>query len=192
MSIIGPYRDPNRLLSKPVHAVWSLISLRKFHVNTSNCNKQASMRSSWTNIHNIMLKLCLNPNYKQVLGELSRPVSTGSTPGAQRFFLIQFRIKTLTKKTKQNKTKQSSSVRGKRHTTRVLWCTKFRHRLHDDEKVPYAHVTDLYWGNGPRAWQVAKYYERYFVHWFNDMVSWIFTPWKYFQLKQAKKSTLCK
>ena len=48
---------------------------------------------------------------------------------------------------------QSSSVRGKRHacTTRVLLCTKFRHRLHDDEKVPYAHVTDLYWGNGPRA-----------------------------------------
>ena len=37
-----------------------------------------------------MLKLCLNPNYKQVLGELSRPVSTGSTPGhccAQGFFL---------------------------------------------------------------------------------------------------------
>ena len=32
-------------------------------------------------IHNIMLKLSLNPNYKQVLGELSRPVSTGSTPG---------------------------------------------------------------------------------------------------------------
>ena len=87
------------------------------------------------------------------------------------------------------KKKQSSSVRGKRHTTRVLWCTiKFRHRLHDDEKVPYAHVTDLYWGCGPCAWQVAKYYERYFVHWFNDMVSWIFTPWKNSQLKQAKKA----
>ena len=28
-----------------------------------------------------MLKLRLKPNYKQVLGELSRPVSTGSTPG---------------------------------------------------------------------------------------------------------------
>ena len=28
-----------------------------------------------------MLKLRLNPNYKQVLGELSRPVRTGSTPG---------------------------------------------------------------------------------------------------------------
>ena len=28
-----------------------------------------------------MLKLCLNPNYKQVLGELSQPVITGSTPG---------------------------------------------------------------------------------------------------------------
>ena len=28
-----------------------------------------------------MPKLCLNPNYKQVLGELSRQVSTGSTPG---------------------------------------------------------------------------------------------------------------
>ena len=40
--------------------------------------------------------------------------------------------------------------------------------------------------------KVAKYYERYFVHWFNDMVSWIFTPWKNSQLKQAKKSTLCK
>ena len=41
-----------------------------------------------------MLKLCLNPNYKQVLGELSRPVSTGSTPGhsahsyAQGFFSV--------------------------------------------------------------------------------------------------------
>ena len=53
------------------------------------------MRFSWTNIHNIMLKLCLNPNYKQVLGELSRPVSTGSTPGHcahKGFFLIQFKI----------------------------------------------------------------------------------------------------
>ena len=28
-----------------------------------------------------MLKLCLNLNYKQVLGELSQPVITGSTPG---------------------------------------------------------------------------------------------------------------
>ena len=95
------------------------------------------MRSSWTNIHDIMLKLCLNPNYKQVLGELLRLVGTGSTPGhcahccAQAFFLVQFKI---------GRKKQSSSVRGKRHTTRVLWCTKFRHRLHDDEKVPYAHV----------------------------------------------------
>ena len=34
-----------------------------------------------TNIHDIMPKLCLNPNYKQVLGELSQQVSTGSTPG---------------------------------------------------------------------------------------------------------------
>ena len=40
--------------------------------------------------------------------------------------------------------------------------------------------------------KVAKYYECYFVHWFNDMVSWIFTPWTNSQLKQAKKSTLCK
>ena len=32
-------------------------------------------------IYNIMPKLCLNPNYKQVLGELLRQVSTGSTPG---------------------------------------------------------------------------------------------------------------
>ena len=45
-----------------------------------------------------MLKLCLNPNYKQVLGELSRPVSTDSIPGhcahccAQAFFLVQFKI----------------------------------------------------------------------------------------------------
>ena len=45
-----------------------------------------------------MLKQCLNPNYKQVLGELSRPVSTGSTTGhcahccAQAFFLVQFKI----------------------------------------------------------------------------------------------------
>ena len=56
------------------------------------------MRSSGSNIHNIMLELCLNPNHKQVLGELSRPVSTGSTPGhcahcyAQGFFLVQFKI----------------------------------------------------------------------------------------------------
>ena len=46
-----------------------------------------------------MLKLCLIPNYKQVLGELSRPISTGSTPGhcahccAQGFFLVnQFKM----------------------------------------------------------------------------------------------------
>ena len=39
----------------------------------------------------------------------------------------------------------------KAYNTCILWCTKFRHRLHDDEKVSCAHVTDLYWGNGPRA-----------------------------------------
>ena len=55
-----------------------------------------------------MPKLCLNPNYKQVLGELSRQVSTGSTPGH------------------------------------------------------WAHVG---------SYRVAKYYERYFAHWVNDMVS---------------------
>ena len=63
-----------------------------------------------------MLKLCLNHNYKQeVLGELSRPVNTGSTPGhcahccAQGFFLV-------------NKPgRQSSSVRGNRHTIHVLY-----------------------------------------------------------------------
>ena len=96
------------------------------------------MRSSWTNVHNRMLKLCLNPNYKQVLGALSRPVNTGSTAGhcahccAQGFFLVQFKINpeeiTIIKCTYT------------RHTTCVLWCTKFRHRFHDDEKVPYAHV----------------------------------------------------
>ena len=42
----------------------------------------------------MMLKLCLNPDYKQVLGELSRQVSTGLTPGhcvhscAQGFFFV--------------------------------------------------------------------------------------------------------
>ena len=47
-----------------------------------------------------MLKLCLNPNYKQVLGELSQPVITGFNPRspcaarcyAQGFllFMVQF------------------------------------------------------------------------------------------------------
>ena len=55
-----------------------------------------------------MPKLSLNPNYKQVLGELSRQVSTGSTPGH------------------------------------------------------LAHVG---------SYRVAKYYERYFAHWLNDMLS---------------------
>ena len=54
-----------------------------------------------------MPKLCLNPNYKQILGELSRQVSTGSIPGH------------------------------------------------------WAHVD---------SYRVAKYYERYFAHWLNDMV----------------------
>ena len=86
------------------------------------------MRSSWTNIHNIMLKLCLNPNYKQVLGELSQPVITGSTPGHRVRRTVAHRGSSLL-----GSVQQSSSVRGKRHTTRVLlWCTKFRHRLHDD------------------------------------------------------------
>ena len=55
-----------------------------------------------------MPKLSLNPNYKQVLGELSRQVGTGSTPGH------------------------------------------------------WAHVG---------SYRAAKYYERYFAHWLNDMVS---------------------
>ena len=89
------------------------------------------MRSSWTNIHNTMLKLCLNNNYKQFLGELSRPVRTESTPGqcwAQGFFL------------EINPEDNHQRCVGKRHTTSVKWCTKFRHRLHGNEKAPYAHV----------------------------------------------------
>ena len=45
-----------------------------------------------------MLKLYLNPNYKQVLSELSQPVSTDSTPDhcahccAQVFFLVRYKI----------------------------------------------------------------------------------------------------
>ena len=86
---------------------FSLISLRKFHVNTCNCNWQSAPRPTWS-IHDIMPKLCLNPNYKQVLGEFSGQVSTGSTPGH------------------------------------------------------WAHVG---------SYRVAKYYECYFAHWLNDMVS---------------------
>ena len=55
-----------------------------------------------------MPNLCLNTNYKQVLGGVSRQVSTGSTPGH------------------------------------------------------WAHVS---------SYRVAKYYERYFAHWLNEMVS---------------------
>ena len=55
-----------------------------------------------------MPKLCLNPNYKQILGEFSLQVNTGSTPGH------------------------------------------------------WAHVG---------SYRVAKYYERYFAHLLNDMVS---------------------
>ena len=74
------------------------------------------MRSSWTNIHNIMLKLCLNPNYKQVLGELSQPVITGSTPGHRVRRTVAHKGSSLL-----GSVQQSSSVRGKRHTTRVLY-----------------------------------------------------------------------
>ena len=74
------------------------------------------MRSSWTNIHNIMLKLCLNPNYKQVLGELSQPVITGSTPGHRVRRAVAHKGSSLL-----GSVQQSSSVRGKRHTTRVLY-----------------------------------------------------------------------
>ena len=74
------------------------------------------MRSSWTNIHNIMLKLCLNPNYKQVLGELSQPVITGSTPGHRVRRTVAHKGSSLL-----GSVQQSSSVRGKRQTTRVLY-----------------------------------------------------------------------
>ena len=74
------------------------------------------MRSSWTSIHNIMLKLCLNPNYKQVLGELSQPVITGSTPGHRVRRTVAHKGSSLL-----GSIQQSSSVRGKRHTTRVLY-----------------------------------------------------------------------
>ena len=39
---------------------------------------------------------------------------------------------------------QSSSVRGKRHTTRVLYDVLNSVKDFMTEKVPYAHVTDLY------------------------------------------------
>ena len=80
----------------------------------------------------------------------------------------------------------------KAYSTCILWCTKFRHRLHGDEKVPYATSLTCIEVMAHVLSSGEKYYERYFVHWFNDMVSWIFTPWKKSQLKQAKKSTLCK
>ena len=87
------------------------------------------MRSSWTNIHNIMLKLCLNPNYKQVLGELSQPVITCLNPRspcaahccAQGFFSSWF-SSTIIK-----------CAWEKAYNTCSIWCTKFRHRLHDDD-----------------------------------------------------------
>ena len=95
------------------------------------------MRSSWTNIHNIMLKLCLNPNYKQVLGELSQPVITGSTPGhrvrrtvahkgsSHSGFFSSWFSSTIIK-----------CAWEKTYNTCSIWCrppTKFRHRLHDDD-----------------------------------------------------------
>ena len=63
-----------------------------------------------------MLKLCLNPNYKQVLGELSQPVITGSTPGHRVRRTVAHKGSFLL-----GSVQQSSSVRGKRHTTRVLY-----------------------------------------------------------------------
>ena len=39
---------------------------------------------------------------------------------------------------------QSSSVRGKSHTTRVLYDVLNSVIVFNDEKVSYAHVTDLY------------------------------------------------
>ena len=109
-----------------------------------------------------MLKLCLNPNYKQVLGELSQPVITGSTPGHRVRRTVAHKGSSLL-----GSVQQSSSVRGKRHTTGVLYdvlnsVIDFMMII----KVSCAHVTGLYWGMA----HVAIYYERYFVHWFNDMV----------------------
>ena len=110
------------------------------------------MRSSWTNIHTIMLKLCLNPNYKQILGELSRPVSTGSTPAQWPGPRSLCGACTIAHKgSSWFSWTIIKSAWEKAYNTCILWCTKFRHRHHDDEKVPHAHVTDLYWGNGPRA-----------------------------------------
>ena len=98
-----------------------------------------------------MLKLRFsNPIYKQVFGEFS--LCTGSAPGQAE------RIRGSSRKRKPEK-RQSSSVRRKRHTARVPWCAKFRHRLHGEEKVVYTHV------RGGNAYRLAKYYERYFVHW---------------------------
>ena len=114
------------------------------------------MRSSWTNIHNIMLKLCLNPNYKQVLGELRvttsklwlNPMSLCGALLRTRVLLDSVQQLLIIKCTWE-----------KAYNTCVPWCTKFRHRLHDDEKVSFVHVTNLYWGNGPRAikwWNITN------------------------------------
>ena len=138
--------------------------------------------SSWTNIRKIMLKLCLNPNYKQVLGELSRPVSAGSTPGhcvahccAQGFFLVQFN------------NFWSSSVRGKRHTTRVFYDVlnsvidfMMMKRCHMATSLSCIEVMAHVLSSG-------EILRTLFCTLVYDMVSWIFTPWKNSQLKQAKK-----
>ena len=92
-----------------------------------------------------MLKLCLNPNYKQVLGELSRPVSTGSTPGhcahccAQDFFLVQFKINS----------KDNHQVCVGKGILRVFYdVLNSVIGLRDDEKVPYAHMVEAMQSSG--------------------------------------------
>ena len=84
-----------------------------------------------------MLKLCLNPNYKQVF---RRAFTTSKHWVNPKSLCALLRTRVFPGSVQNKPGRQSSCVRGKRHTTRVLWCTKFRHRLHDDEKVPYAHV----------------------------------------------------
>ena len=133
-----------------------------------------------------MLKLCVNPNYKQVLGKLLGHVSTGSTLChwahycAQGFFLGHF------KKKKKNRKKAIINCAWEKHTTRVAWCAKFRHRLHDDEKVPYAHVCG---GNVIKWWNITN------AILYIGLMTWCNKSLhleKNSQLTQAKESTLCK
>ena len=154
------------------------------------------MRSIWTNLHNIMLKLCLNPNYKQVFRwaftkHWFNPKSLCALL-CPRVILGSVQNKPRSREKKNNH--QVCVGKGIQHVFYDVLNSVIDFMMMKRCHMPtsltcievMAHVRG---GNAIKWWNITN------AILYIGLMTWChesFTPWKKTQLKQAKKSILCK